>query len=824
MPRSMPSRKVLVRRLWRLMVAVVGLGVPQLLLPAHGVASSLEFPPVADAYVYAKKKSRNYGAAHELIVDGSERVSFLRFVVAGVSGGPIGDARLRLEVSRPSKVGGAVHLISPGTWDESTLTYRKRPPIDGPALQTLGRVAAGDIVEFDLTGAITGDGSYDLAIDSPSSDGTGFWSSEATGVQRPLLILTMGVGTDAANTPPTVTITAPSEGDTLTNAPAVVLAGAAHDVEDGSLGAGLTWVSDVDGELAIGASAAAVLSPGAHRITAGVTDSGGLAATAAVNVFVDAVSSFEIELTPTADAYVREDKPSANYGASTVMWVDGDPDSAAYIRFDTRGVGAGRVTRALLRLRVADESGAASESGGTIHALPSASWSEGSVTYYTRPPVGVPGFATIGAVERGRTVEIDVTPAMTGDGTIDFALVTPLGDAVKYQSRESASPPRLALTVEGPVQVGRRDFAFGAGVDGIANRATASKPESKLWHHDGLWWAVLFNPTAGGGHRIHVLDPVTDQWLDTGALVDERPDSRGDVLSDGDTLYVTSRAQAQNRLARFTYDPTVPTYTLDAGFPIAIDGAGTESLNIAKDSAGTLWIAYTLGGTVLVNCTVGDDTHWGTPFVVPVALGTSVAPDDIAGVRAFDGKVGVFWSDQLSGRFYFAVHDDGDAVTDPSAWTLEVAAEGNRIADDHFNLKVATDGRVFASVKTSLTHGSQTLVGLLVRSTSGVWSPLHRVTTEAFQPNRPACLLDEAAGLVYVFYALDNSGIYYKTSAIDDIAFPAGVGAPFIDTSAVLDVQGPTTTSQSVNAATGIVVVGSSPADQSYWHNTTGMP
>jgi hypothetical protein len=506
------------------------------------------------------------------------------------------------------------------------------------------------------------------------------------------------------------------------------------------------------------------------------------------------------------------------------MSVDGDPDSVLYIRFDARGVGAGRVTRALLRLRVADDSGAASKSGGTIHALPSASWSEAGVTYRTRPPVGVPGLATIGAVERGRTVEIDVTPAMTGDGTIDFAFVTPLGDAVKYRSRESASPPTLVLTVEGPVQVGRRDFAFGAVVDGVANRATSSKPESKLWYHDGLWWAVLFNPTGGGGHRIHVLDPVTDQWLDSGVLVDERPDSRADVLSEGDSLYVTSRARAQNRLARFTYDPSGPTYTLDAGFPIAIDGAGTESLNIATDSTGTLWIAYTLGGTVLVNRTIGDDTHWGTPFVVPVALGTSVAPDDIAGVRAFDGKVGVFWSNQLSHRFYFAVHDDGDAATDPSAWTLEVAAEGNRVADDHFNLKVAADGRVFVSVKTSLTHGSQTLVGLLVRSASGVWSPLHGVTTEAFRPNRPVCLLDEGAGLVYVFYSLDDSGIYYKTSAIDDIAFPAGVGMPFIDTPAVFDVQGPTTTSQNVDAATGIVVVGSSTVDRSYWHNRIGTP
>jgi hypothetical protein len=40
--------------------------------------------------------------------------------------------------------------------------------------------------------------------------------------------------------------------------------------------------------------------------------------------------------------------------------------------------------------------------------------------------------------------------------------------------------------------------------------------------------------------------------------------------------------------------------------------------------------------------------------------GTSVAPDDISSVVAFDSQVGVMWSNQTDDAMYFATHKDGD--------------------------------------------------------------------------------------------------------------------------------------------------------------------
>lgn len=78
---------------------------------------------------------------------------------------------------------------------------------------------------------------------------------------------------------------------------------------------------------------------------------------------------------------------------------------------------------------------------------------------------------------------------------------------------------------------------------------TCCKAESKLWFHDGTWWATMIH-VASSTHRIHRL--VGDVWIDTGVEVDTHL-ARADVLHDGDTIWVTGRNTS--RLTRFTYVP-----------------------------------------------------------------------------------------------------------------------------------------------------------------------------------------------------------------------------------------------------------------------------
>ena len=89
-----------------------------------------------------------------------------------------------------------------------------------------------------------------------------------------------------ANTAPTISIISPASGTSIDVAQSVTLTGNATDQEDGSLSSSLNWTSSLDGSLGSGANVTATLSVGIHTITATVTDSGGLSASANINITV----------------------------------------------------------------------------------------------------------------------------------------------------------------------------------------------------------------------------------------------------------------------------------------------------------------------------------------------------------------------------------------------------------------------------------------------------------------------------------------------------------------------------------------------------------
>src|SRR5207245_1223645 len=208
---------------------------------------------------------------------------YLRFVVAGVGTQLVVRAVLRLQADASSAAaspsGGEVHTISNHAWRESAVTYKTRPPVDGPALASAGVVKPGQPVELDVTAAVPGDGTYDLALIGSSSDETLYRSRETT--TPPKLVLTL------TGNPPSVAITAPPTGTAFFAGDPVMLAGTARDVEDGDLTSRIRWTSSLDGSLGSGPSVTAVsLQVGTHTITAAVSDADGRSAQAQTTVRV----------------------------------------------------------------------------------------------------------------------------------------------------------------------------------------------------------------------------------------------------------------------------------------------------------------------------------------------------------------------------------------------------------------------------------------------------------------------------------------------------------------------------------------------------------
>src|SRR5215208_1337452 len=414
-----------------------------------------------------------------------------------------------------------------------------------------------------------------------------------------------------------------------------------------------------------------------------------------------------------------------------------------------------------------------------------------------------------------------------------IALVTVVGFG-------SLSAPAAQAT---PTDVGYRDFSFGSGT----GTPTAEKPQSKLWFNDGIWWGALWDPGSNDTH-IYRFDWAAQSWTDTGTLIEPRHNSKPDILWDGSHLYTatapssTSTADQKGYVRRYSYDATTKKYTLDSGFPAAVSNGTMEAIVLDKDSTGQLWVTYTQGNKVYVNRSLSTESSWGTSFV-PSVKGTSVDPDDISAVVAFDRQtaapqIGVMWSNQIDDAMYWATHKDEDP---DDVWQASrTAVQGPSSADDHINLtsvQADSSGRVFAAVKTSFNDLSNAnpndpLILLLVLG-QDILEPGDNWESYVFgrvadDHTRPIVLIDEQNRNLYMFATAPVSPggtIYYKKTPLDNISFEdqIGLGTPFIKSSTDTTINNATSTKQTVNSKSGLLVEASDNTTKYYLHNTISL-
>lgn len=371
----------------------------------------------------------------------------------------------------------------------------------------------------------------------------------------------------------------------------------------------------------------------------------------------------------------------------------------------------------------------------------------------------------------------------------------------------------------------------GHSYDSSVANPSADKPQSKLWFHDGSWWALMVR-SGGTAVTIHRLDRTTHVWNDTGTVVDDRLNSTGDALWSGrdGRLYVASRVKGTGTGANLEVSAYIygnGTWSPVTGFPVALDTkGGSESATIDQDSLGHLWVTYTQGAKLWVaHSTDAGRTGW-TPGFVPDVPDAAIASDDISALIAFGTSIGVLWSDQQSGAVRFAVHDDGDVDT---AWRVEDVPVLAGLADDHMNIKqLAGDaqGRIFAAIKTSADevaspNPDDTLVGVLTRTGgpggTGNWT-LAPAGTVAQGYTRPMIAIDSENQELYFFATTGVGGpdIVYRRSPLSSVAFPTGPGQLFVDASyAVNNASG---AKDPVDSTTDLVVLAASGGQDRYAH------
>ena len=162
------------------------------------------------------------------------------------------------------------------------------------------------------------------------------------------------------------------------------------------------------------------------------------------------------------------------------------------------------------------------------------------------------------------------------------------------------------------------------------------------------------------------------------------------------------------------------------------------------------------------------------------------------------------------------------------------AVQGPKSTDDHISLKsLQADpaGRIFAAIKTGLDEagGSKSApqIMMLTRDPStGDWdsAPVGRISD---CHTRPIVVIDAAQQKLHVFATAPNDGcpfsgaagtIFMKSSPLDNISFPLGRGTPVIMDASSANLNNATSTKQTVDATTGLVVLASNDTTQRYWH------
>jgi hypothetical protein len=407
----------------------------------------------------------------------------------------------------------------------------------------------------------------------------------------------------------------------------------------------------------------------------------------------------------------------------------------------------------------------------------------------------------------------------------------------------------LVLPAVAGADIGRAGPTY---VGGTSGPPTTSKPESKLWFHDGIWWAVMA-AKVGNTNDYHIFRLSGGTWNDTGVVVDIRDSTRQDVLSVGNGgIFVASHkfqettvfdsapeANDEMRFRHFPYNDATNTYG-DASFTKTIDSQRSEALVIDRAQDGKLWATWVQqdgpSGAHRVfysrtdgNCGTSGDCDWEPRAIVPGS--TAVSRDDISALVRFGSRIGIIWSDQIASAIKFA-HAGAPENFDPD---VETAVSGFKQADDHINMKARGNGVIYVATKTKFDSAKDLnpQTRLLVRTPAGNWSR-HTISFSPEKRTRPIVLIDETSDTLHVFetgphtsgVAPEKSGggrIFESVSRLSPINFAVLSRRPVIEDSSSPSVNNTTSTKQVLNASTDLVVVASDNATKRYWRHSEAL-
>ncbi|MGH3930181.1 MAG: DUF7594 domain-containing protein [Pseudonocardiaceae bacterium] len=170
----------------------------------------------------------------------------------------------------------------------------------------------------------------------------------------------------------------------------------------------------------------------------------------ALSGHIPVASAATTTFTPVADTYVNNSSASTNYGTSGQLGVDNSPIKRMFLKFTVSNL-TEPVSSVKLRIHTDDVGGANSNNGGTFKSMTNTTWSETGVTWNNQPAIDGATLGSLGSVSRNVWYEVDVTPLVTGNGTVSIGVTSSSNDGADYDSRETGTTaPQLVVTTGSP--------------------------------------------------------------------------------------------------------------------------------------------------------------------------------------------------------------------------------------------------------------------------------------------------------------------------------------------------------------------------------------
>jgi hypothetical protein len=299
-------------------------------------------------------------------------------------------------------------------------------------------------------------------------------------------------------------------------------------------------------------------------------------------IFTVAAPLEVITLQPAHDTEVKSSNPTSNYGQlATLRTRDGSPLYRSYLKFVVAGL-TGSVASAKIRLFCTD----ASADGGSVYSAsntfsPSGTaWTETTVTWDQQPALLGGVLSSAGSVALNAWAELDVTSAITGNGTFSFAMMSSSTNSAIYNSSEAGSNgPELVIQTGAASLPHVASFAPGAGAVGTEVLVSGSNFSGAT--------LVTFNGSAAT------------------FSVDSATQLRANVPAGATTGRIGVTTSAGTGISSVDFVVSVPPQI--TSFAPASGPAGTEVTISGSNFAGTTSVAF--GGVPAASFVVDSDAQ-----------------------------------------------------------------------------------------------------------------------------------------------------------------------------------------------------------------------